>query len=68
MATIKKDCYCEGYLNEISKHYRHGIEVKKLQAGEEVEVIKEWSNLYGSFVKVKKQGIVYDIKPENLLV
>lgn len=67
MPTIKTDCYCEAYLNEISRHYRAGIEVKKLQAGDSVEVVKEFSNLYGAFIRVSKDGIEYDIKPENIL-
>lgn len=66
MPTIKKDCYCEGYLNEISRHYRAGIEVKKLQAGDSIEVIKEFSNFYGTFIRVSKDGIEYDIKPDNI--
>lgn len=64
--TIKTDCYCEEYLNEIMRHYREGIEVKKLQAGDKVIFIKEWSNLCGTFVKVEKDGVQYDIRPKNI--
>lgn len=64
---ILKDCYCERSLNEISKHYRSGTKIKKLQSGDDVEFVKEFSNCYGNFITVIRDGIEYDIKPENIL-
>lgn len=38
----------------------------KLLKGDVVELKKDWSNLYGSYLKVVKDGETYDILHENL--
>lgn len=63
---VKKDCYCEGYLHEISNHYREGIKERKLLSGTEVKVIEVWNNMYGNYIKIDYNGLSYDILPQNL--
>lgn len=63
---VKEDCYCEGYLHEATNYPREGLKVKKLSEGEEVELIEEWSNFYGSYLRVEKNGTHYDMLPKNL--
>jgi hypothetical protein len=63
---IKSDCLCEGYLHELSKGVSWAKK-RELKAGDEVEFVKEWSNFYGRFYRVKKDGIEYDVKPDNVL-
>lgn len=66
MPTIQNDCFCEKYMNEMARHHRQGLQVKSLKAGDKIEVVKEITNLYGRFIRVRKDGIEYDIKPENI--
>lgn len=61
-----KDCFCEHYLHEKTNYPRAGLAEKKLNEGDEVEFICEWSNLYGTYFRVEKDGTQYDIKPNNL--
>lgn len=61
----KRDCFCEGYLHELSRGCTWKKE-KKLMAGEEVSFVRMWSNLFGTYYEVEKQGDQYDIKPEDL--
>lgn len=63
---ILKDCYCEHYLHEIIHYPREGLEEKKLKKGDKVNFIKKWSNLYGVYYRVEKNGTEYDILPENI--
>jgi hypothetical protein len=63
---VIKDCYCQHYLHEKIFYPRQGLEEKKLSAGDEVEFVKEWQNLYGSYLRVEKDGVTYDLLPENL--
>jgi hypothetical protein len=65
--TIKSDCFCEGYLHELSKYPRPGLVEKKLKAGDIVELVLTWNNFYGYYVRVQKDGVIYDIKPENII-
>lgn len=63
---ILNDCFCEGYLHELLRHYREDIEVKKLLKYDIVEYIDKWSNMYGSYIRVSKDGIIYDMLDKNL--
>lgn len=48
------------------KHPRPGLTEKKLIAGDLVTFTEVFNNFYGSFARVEKDGISYDIKPSNL--
>lgn len=63
---VKQNCYCEGYLHEITNYPRKGLEVKLLNKGDIVELDKKWNNFYGSYIRVIKNNVMYDIKPEYL--
>ena len=64
--TVKKDCFCERYLYEKINYPREGLVEKKLLKGEEVILKEEWSNLYGSYLRVTRDGKNYDMIHENL--
>lgn len=61
-----KDCFCEHYLHEITNYPRPGLVEKKLNKGDIVILIEKWSNMYGYYYTVEKDGIMYDINPLNL--
>lgn len=63
---VKKDSFCEGYLHEIYNYPRKGLVEKKLLKGDEVELKEEWSNFYGSYLRVIKDGKTYDMLHKNL--
>lgn len=63
---VKEDCFCEGYLHEKINYPREGLVEKKLLKGDTVELKEEWSNFYGSYLRVIKDGIQYDIKHKYL--
>ena len=63
---ILKDCWCEGYLHEIRYYPREGLKEKILKKGDIVKFIREWWNLYGSYVRVEKDGIEYDVLLNNV--
>lgn len=63
---VKVDCFCEGYLHELLNYYRKGLIEKKLHKDDIVEFDMEWSNFYGSYIRVEKDGIKYDIPHEKL--
>ena len=58
---VKEDCFCEGYLHEKFNYPREGLIEKKLLKDDEVELKEEWSNFYGSYMRVIKDGKNYDI-------
>lgn len=65
---VLEDCFCEHYIHEITNYPRPGLVELKLFKGEEVILVNEWSNFYGSYIRVKKEGNdqVYDIPPHKL--
>ena len=63
---VIKDCFCEYYLHELLNYPRSGLKELKLCKDDEVELIKEWSNFYGYYLRVKKNDEIYDINPSNL--
>jgi hypothetical protein len=63
---VNQECFCEGYLHEKINYPRPGLKERKLQKGDEVEHVHEWSNLYGTYIRVRKDGIEYDIPPDKL--
>lgn len=65
---VVKDCTCQHDEHEVSHHYREGLKIKELKKDDIVEFVKEWHNVYGKYIRVKKDGKTYDIKPENLAV
>lgn len=58
---VIEDCFCEGYLHEALRYPRPGLVEKKLFEGDEVELVKEWNNFYGDYLRVTKDGVNYDI-------
>jgi len=63
---VTKDCYCEHYLHEKTKYPREGLVEVTFKNGEEVELIREWNNFYGSYYKVKKSdGTTGDLDVTN---
>ena len=36
--------------------------------GAEVEFIKYFQNFYGNYMRVKYKNIVYDVKPEDIMI
>lgn len=65
---VAKDCFCEGYLHEKINYPRPNLIERKLQKGAPVAFIQYWSNLYGSYVRVKDENnIEYDLKAENII-
>lgn len=58
---ITTDCFCEGYLHEKSNYPREGLIEKKLYKGDIVLFVKEWGNFYGSYIRVEKDGVEYDL-------
>lgn len=65
---VKVDCFCEGYLNEITRHWREGIKERKLFKDDIVEFVREWKNLFGMYFTVRKDGVEYDIPPSKLIL
>lgn len=63
---VKEDCFCQSYLHEITRYFREGLTEKRLKKDDEVELVKEWNNLYCTYLRVKKNGIEYDMLYENL--
>ena len=63
---VLKDSYCEAYLHEKLHYPRPGLIEKKLTKDEIVELIDVWNNFYGTFYRVKKNDVWYDMLPENL--
>ncbi len=64
---VKEDCYCEHYLHELL-YPRAWLKEKKLQKGDKVKFVREFSNLFGTYFTVKKKGsdTTYDIPPHKL--
>lgn len=63
---VKQDCFCEGYLHEMFNYPREGLVEKKLYKDDMVKLKEEWSNFYGSYLRVVKDGKHYDMLPKNL--
>lgn len=65
---VVKNCFCEHYLHEALNYPREGLTSKKLSVGDEVTLLEKWSNFYGTYLRVTKDGDnnYYDILPENL--
>lgn len=65
---VLRDTVCQHYLHEVTHYYREGLVERKLCKGEIVELVKKWSNFYGSYCRVKKHGddYEYDIDPNDL--
>lgn len=63
---VTQDCLCQHYIHEKTKYPREGLVEKKLKKGEIVDFIKEWTNFYGTYWRVEKNDVTYDILPENL--
>lgn len=63
---VKEDCFCEGYLHEICNYPRPGLKEMKLLKDDIVVLDKEWSNFYGSYLRVIKNDNKYDIKHKYL--
>ncbi|MBR9702130.1 hypothetical protein GOV13_04385 [Candidatus Pacearchaeota archaeon] len=63
---VKEDCFCEGYLHEKCHYPRYWLKEKKLQKNDVVELKGEWSNFYGTYFRVIKEGEYYDLLPPNL--
>lgn len=62
---VKKDCLCEHYLHEVLNYYRPGLIEKRFKIGEQFEVVKEWSNFYGTYYRVEVDGKTHDIDMNN---
>lgn len=63
---VKQDCLCQHYIHEITKYPREGLVEKKLLKGDVVELLEEWSNFYGTYLRVEKDGEYYDMLHNNL--
>lgn len=63
---VKEDCFCEGYLYEKFNYYREGLVEKRLHKDDVVELKEEWSNFYGKYLRVIKDGENYDMLHKNL--
>lgn len=66
--VVLEDCLCEHYIHEITKYPRPGLVEKKLYKGDVVTLIKEWSNFFGDYIRVEKDGMDYDIPPHKLQI
>jgi len=65
---ILEDCFCEHYVHEITHYPRPGLVEKKLFKGDIVNFVEEWSNFYGYYCRVEKDGLEYDIPPHKLQI
>lgn len=63
---IAKDCVCESSLHEITHYPRKGLELRTINKDTVCDFVSEWSNFYGSYVRVMHDGYRYDINPANL--
>jgi hypothetical protein len=63
---VIKDCFCEHYLHEVTNYPRPGLVEKRLNKDDVVILINKWSNHYGYYYRVEKDGETYDINPLNL--
>ena len=63
---VKHDAYCEGYLHETRNYARPGLVVKKVRTGDVVTLVEAWDNFYGSYLRVEKDGVMYDLNSETL--
>lgn len=63
---VKSDCFCEGYIHEKTNYPRPGLIEKKLLKDDIVQLVKQWSNFYGTYLRVIKDEVEYDILPEYL--
>lgn len=60
------DCYCEHYLHEKKNYPRPGLVERKLTKDDIVTFVEKYTNFYGCYYRVEKDGITYDILPHNL--
>lgn len=63
---IINDCFCESDVHEIANYPREGLTIKSISAGTVCEYLSEWSNFYGTYVKVMYEGRIHDIDPKNI--
>ncbi len=63
---VKEDCFCEGYLSELAASSRSGLIEMKLNQGDEVQFVDEWSGLDETYFRVQKGNKKYDILPKYL--
>jgi len=59
--TLKHDCFCQHYLHEKKNYDRPSLEEKKLKKGDIVIYVESWSNFYGGYIRVSKNGFTYDL-------
>ena len=62
---ITNDCVCESDNHEVATYPREGLTVQSFKAGAELELVKRWDNMCGTFYKVKTQKGFADIKESN---
>lgn len=63
---VLNDCTCQHDEHEMFRHFREGLRIKSLKKGDIVEVVNNWSNFYGNYDRVEKDGETYDLKSGNL--
>ena len=63
---VKHQAFCEGYLHEKRNYPRPGLVVKEVQPGDVVTLVEAWNNFYGSYLRVEKDGVIYDLNSETL--
>ncbi len=62
---VTKDCLCEHYVHEILNYPRPGLVEKRFTVGETFDNVKEWSNFYGTYYRVKVGDKYHDISTLN---
>lgn len=63
---VTQDCFCQHYIHEKTNYPREGLVEKKLKKGDIVNFDEKFTNFYGTYWRVEKEGVEYDIFPENL--
>lgn len=63
---VINDCVCESDAHEIAYYPRKGLDIKSISAGTVCEYLSEWSNFYGTYVRVMHEGLIHDIDPKNI--
>lgn len=70
--TVKRQCVCARFLHESTKYPRKGFEKVDepsytFHPGDQAAFVEEWTNFYGTYWRVRRGNLLYDLEPKNFL-
>lgn len=63
---VTRDTQCQGAIHELTRYPREGIDEKLIKEDSIVKFKNEWSNMYGNYIRVTKDGKWYDLLRTDL--